>query len=289
MAHYYYASLLQTVDQDGGANQDSSRYELMLQHLKKCIELAPGYLNAYEMLGYVALRSRSELRETQNLLMQAMASSPGRREIRLRVGELMIANDEHQAARVVLFPLKDGEDAVNRRAQSLVEYIEKYLENQRALREYEAQRRAAAEAAAAEAVAVEEKPTVADAGRDEPRDERPTLTRTARSSNESNRTVETATPARINRPAGLEIEGVLISADCTRGLTLRLRVGNGNVELHSNDPSKIEFLSYTTAVSNSFACGSFASAPPPVHIVYRRSGDARYLGEPLRVEFVEKK
>jgi len=71
-------------------------------------------------------------------------------------------------------------------------------------------------------------------------------------------------------------------------MTMRLRVGNGIVELHSDTPEKIEFMSYVAGVSGSIACGS-QKPEPPVRITYKRGPDARFLGEPLRVDFVEKK
>jgi len=69
---------------------------------------------------------------------------------------------------------------------------------------------------------------------------------------------------------------------------LKVRIGNGNVEHHSDDPSTIEFVSYTNSVTDSFACGTLNSEMP-VLIVYRKGADPRYLGVPLRVEFTDKK
>jgi tetratricopeptide (TPR) repeat protein len=284
MAHYYYAYMLQTVGEKDASSRDDSRYERMREHLKKCIELAPGYLPAYDMLGYVALNLHTELSETNTLLAKVLQSSPGRQEIRLRLAELMVANDEQQAARVIVLPLKESQDDfVRERARALVEHIERYMENRRALLEYEERRR---KAEAAATVAVEAQPAVSDNATNEPADAPPAITRKPGTPAGGGGLIETAAP-QIRRPSGQELEGVLLSADCSRGLTLRVGVGNGNVELHSPDPSKIEFVSYTTAVSDSFACGSFRSGPP-VRVIYRRSSDPRYLGEPLRVEFIEK-
>jgi hypothetical protein len=98
----------------------------------------------------------------------------------------------------------------------------------------------------------------------------------------------------LKRPAGRQIDGVLIAIDCTKGMTLRVKVGEGggggggNVELHADDPSKIEFVSYTTSVSDSVACGPLKTQLP-VTVIYRAGGDPRFLGQPLRVEFTGKK
>jgi hypothetical protein len=67
-----------------------------------------------------------------------------------------------------------------------------------------------------------------------------------------------------------------------------VRIGNGSVELHSDDPSTVEFISFTASVKNDFACGTFKSEIP-VLIVYKKGSDPRYLGDPLRVEFTDKK
>jgi hypothetical protein len=180
--------------------------------------------------------------------------------------------------------MKEGEDdTLKQQARSLLDNIETYLENDRAFREYQ-ERRQEAEKVAAHAAAAA---LVADVPLDEPDDRPPVITRKEAKPASEGGVVETAAP-KLNRPAGQQIEGALLSADCSHGLTLRVRVGNGNVELHSDNASNIEFLSFTTAVSETFACGTFKS-PPPVLIVYRRSADARYLGEPVRVEFIDKK
>ena len=75
--------------------------------------------------------------------------------------------------------------------------------------------------------------------------------------------------------------------DCSRGVTLQLRVGNGTVRLHTDDPQAIEFNSNIAAVKDSVACGPLN---PEVAVVvnYRRTGDPQYLGEPTHVTFVER-
>jgi len=279
MAHYYYASMLQTVGDD--AVPKESRFQLMKQHLKKSIELAPDYPNAYDMLGYVALVLREELPETEELVKKALALSPNRRSLRLRLAELMVANNEAIAARALVTPLINAEeDSIREQARSLLDGIQKYVDNLKAFEEYQ-QRRLQAEAAAAAAEALSEKIG------DNPSD-RPTITRKATGASDENRDPVTVTPQIVTRPVGQQLDGALLSLDCTRGLTLRVRAGNGVVELHSDDPSKIEFVSYTTAVSNTFTCGALTS-PLPVTILYRRSPNPRYLGEPLRIEFPDKK
>jgi tetratricopeptide (TPR) repeat protein len=282
MAHYYYAYMLQTNASSSSAS-DHSRYELMREHLKKAIELSPSYLNTYGMLGYVALMLHDELPQTEDLLKKALNSSPGRQDIRMRLAELMIANKELLAARAIVRPLTvSDDDVMKNHAQSLLDEIQQFMDNEEALRQYE-ERRREAEAAATAAAAARALTPDSTFETDEP----PKIARTPTKTSPDGSTIETAAP-QIKRPAGAQIQGGLIAADCTHGLTLKVRIGNGNVELHSDDPSTVEFISFTASVKNDFACGTF-KAEMPVLIVYKKGSDPRYLGEPLRVEFTDKK
>ena len=65
-------------------------------------------------------------------------------------------------------------------------------------------------------------------------------------------------------------------------------VVNGNVQLHSDHPESIEFVSYVSSVSNSITCGP-VTPELPVLVVYRKGEYPAYFGEPVRVEFLDKK
>jgi hypothetical protein len=259
----------------------------MRDHLKRAIELAPDYFQAHDMLGYVALSSGEGIPETEELLKKALVSAPGKREIRLRLAELMIANNEPLAARAILFPLKNvtDEDVVQRRAQTLLDAIQRRIDYEQAQREYQ-ERRKAAEIQTADKIQTAD--IVRDSAAPTAVEGPPPIRRSETvPAGDDSTTVETAKPT-LNRPAGRQIEGALLLIDCSKGMTLRVRVGNGNVELHSDDPSKIEFVSYSNAVSDFIACGP-VKTETSVLIIYRAGGDARFLGTPLRVEFTGKK
>jgi tetratricopeptide (TPR) repeat protein len=133
LAHYNYAFMLQS---ELSANRsDKSQVQLMRDHVKKTIELAPAYYPAYDMLGYLALISREELPQTEDVLKKVLASAPGKRDLRLRLAEVMIANKEEIAARVILAPLKNvsDDDSVARRTNSLLEQIQRQVENETAM------------------------------------------------------------------------------------------------------------------------------------------------------------
>jgi hypothetical protein len=86
-------------------------------------------------------------------------------------------------------------------------------------------------------------------------------------------------------PEGIRIEGMLTNVDCANGLTLRVRLNSATVELHTDMPGQLEFVSYVSTVKETIACGVMQPAIP-VAIVYKRTADRRLLGEPLRVDFI---
>jgi len=208
MAHYYYAYMLQTVAADASSSSDHSRYDLMRQHLKKAIELSPDYLNAYGMLGYVSLMLNEELPQTEELLKKALNSAPGRRDIRMRLAEVMIANKEVLAARAVVRPLVVSEDEVmKRQAQSLLDEIQQFVDNEDALRQYE-ERRREAEAAATAAAATRALTPESTFETDEP----PRITKKPAQTSSGESVIETAAP-QIKRPEGQQIQGAMVSSD----------------------------------------------------------------------------
>jgi len=85
---------------------------------------------------------------------------------------------------------------------------------------------------------------------------------------------------------GEKVTGALTNLDCTNGLTLRIRTDKGTIELHSSQPDKIQFLSYTADVTDNIKCGP-RNPPAPVTVTYRPG--AGEPGEPLVIEFLEKK
>ena len=85
---------------------------------------------------------------------------------------------------------------------------------------------------------------------------------------------------------GEKLTGLLINLDCSDGLTLRVRTDRNTIELHSSNPDKIQFLSYTANVGDSIKCGA-RNPGAPVNVTYRPVSSG--AGEPLVIEFLEKK
>jgi (p)ppGpp synthase/HD superfamily hydrolase len=85
---------------------------------------------------------------------------------------------------------------------------------------------------------------------------------------------------------GEKVTGMLTNMDCSNGLTLHIRTDRSAVELHSSNPDRIQFLSYTSNVGGNIPCGP-RNPGTPVTVTYRPvQGGA---GEPLVIEFQEKK
>lgn len=284
MTHFYYADMLQEVQEEQGSDRRKAQLQLMRTHLKKSIELAPRFLQAYGMLGYVSLMLRDELAETEAVLKRGVSMAPGRQELLLTLCHVMVLNNEPLAARVLLLPLRNSaEDRVRIQAEELLRYIVAQVENEQAMREYEERKKTAEAAMTRELSSVRE----TRAGKETSSDEPPKIARKeAQSEPQTGSVIETAKP-QLRRMAGLEVKGFLTMMECSKGLTLRVRVGNGTVELHSDSPSKIEFTSFVSGVTDTIPCGPLKPELPVV-IIYKRASDPRFLGEPLQVNFVDK-
>ena len=77
-----------------------------------------------------------------------------------------------------------------------------------------------------------------------------------------------------------------MNLECENGLTLTIRTDRTTIQLRSTDPQKIQFLSYTTDVTDNIRCGT-RNPGTPVTVTYRPITGAP--GEPLVIEFLEKK
>src|SRR5207249_7482337 len=118
------------------------------------------------------------------LLKKVLNSAPGRHDLRLTLGELMLMNDEPIAARVILTPLKNvtDDDTIRRQAQILLDNIQANIENQQAIQEYKERRRLAEAAAAVHDSSVDDKTP----------DRPPTITRSPSAASSPNDIIETA-------------------------------------------------------------------------------------------------
>jgi len=188
---------------------------------------------------------------------------------------VMLANNEAAAARALLTPVTNSPDSqVRSRAMQILDRIEGRLQYEENLREYK-QRQAEV---AANAVGNDDRAGgVSDADQ---RDAPPRLRRAPE---------PTPSPAPApGTPLQTEpqVEGLLNLIDCSKGLTLRIQVGNEVVQLHTDQVTAVQFTSNVPWIKDSIACGPL-NPPVPVIVSYRRTGSA-FPGEPIRVLFVDK-
>jgi hypothetical protein len=119
--------------------------------------------------------------------------------------------------------------------------------------------------------------------------ERPSL---RRSTTEATTTEEPATPPPPTPwlrqyTEGEEVRGLLTKMECSdKGVTLYVTAGTQKYIFHTNEPQRLEFTTYTTNVGESIKCQEF-NPGRHVRIVYRKSSDARFQGEPIAVDFIK--
>ncbi len=262
--HYAYASFLKLTDDlgVGDSSMDSTdRAELARKHLKRAIELAPTFVEAYALLAQVDLSGADHLDEAEQILEKALSLTPGRHDIALLLGETFLRTDRVSAARNLFASLAhvSSDSRVRSQARSITEQID-------------------ARRSQFEELPVR-KDAVAEPAPRPPRDSSSTVVRR----NPGLQALTPITPV----VEGQKVSGLLLLMDCTNGVMFRVQSDRGLVNFHSSKPEQIQFLSYTSEVSDNIRCGP-RDPGVPVTITYRESPGGAFAGEPLVVEFVEK-
>lgn len=266
IVNFYYAYVLERVDSEtaAGAGAPGERYESMRTHVKKAIELGPRFVEAYTLLARINLSMGENLDEAEAALKKALTIAPGRDELHMLLAQTYLRGNRVADARGILTNLERiaSDPQVRRRATTLLDQTEQafsFTEITTAIQS-EIKKELQADAPAQQT----------------PLPPPPTRTETV---------LEALTPI---GPAvvGEKLSGLLIMLECTNGLTLRVRTDRNTVDFHSSDPDKIQFLSYTADVTDNIKCGP-RNPGTPVSITYRPVPGG--LGDPLVVEFIEKK
>jgi len=268
MVNFYYAYILERADLDAGANladTPAERYATMKTFARKAIELAPRHVDSYALLARINLNSGENLDEAETTLKKALSIAPGRDDLQMLLAQTYLRADRRDDARGVLSLIeRNATNAdLRKRATTLLDQTEKaftFTEITPANSEI------TKEVAIAPAAPAAPPPATAPA-----RPVRETV-------------LEALTPV---GPAveGEKISGLLINLECTDGLTLTVRADQATMRLHSSDPQKIQFLSYTTEVTDNIRCGT-RNPGVPVTVTYRPTANG--AGEPLVVEFTQK-
>jgi tetratricopeptide (TPR) repeat protein len=270
MIAFYYAYVLERADAENGfANVSEDRTDTIRTYAKKSIELAPRFVEAYGLLARVDLNSGQHLDEVEETLKKALAIAPGREDFQIWLAQAYLRMKRTPDAHSVLEAVErnTANSETRRRATALLNQGEQSVGLAEITQGIESE-------LLRKERAPEEVQSVSVANLAAP---------PSRKADET--VLESLTPA---APAvqGEKLTGLLINLDCANGLTLRVQTGNNTVELHSSNPDKIQFLSYTATVGNNVQCGP-RNPGVPVNVTYRPVPGGQ--GDPLVIEFLEKK
>jgi tetratricopeptide (TPR) repeat protein len=263
MVNFYYAYVLERADADtGGALANTvDRYDTMRTFAKKAIDLAPKFVEGYALLSRIDLNAGENLDEAESTLKKAIGMAPGRDDLQMLLAQTYLRANRIPDARNVLTTVEhvSTNPDIRRRANLLLDQTEQsvsFTEITSTIEKEIAKEQPAAPPAPAPPPSRKVEDTV----------------------------LEPLTPI---APAveGEKVSGLLINMDCSDGLTLTIRTDRATMQLHSSEPQKIQFLSYTAGVSDNIRCGT-RNPGEPIRVTYRPKPPGP--GDPLVVEFLEK-
>ncbi|HEX8891131.1 MAG TPA: tetratricopeptide repeat protein [Pyrinomonadaceae bacterium] len=262
LVHYYYAYVLSRegagAENTADGYYDAEKTALMRSELKKAIELAPNFAEAYRLLAYINLVREERLDESIALLKKAMQLSPRRQEYALLLAQVHSRREEFETARGILQSvIRSSADAhVRLQAQTVLASVaarEEYVARVKAL-EAEARK--------------EEMPPP---GMIQPCD-----------------APQPGPQVKKLRFEGEQVCGLLVQVECENdGVMLVVESGGRTLKLHSDKLSRIRFVTYTADVRGQITCG-LRSPANPVLITYRptKESNSKVDGEVIAVEFV---
>jgi tetratricopeptide (TPR) repeat protein len=250
LINYYYAIALQNADK-----------ATMRAQLNKSIEAAPRFVAPYGLLASANLATGENLGEAETLLKKALAIAPGREDLRVMLAQVYLKANRSADGMALLTNLRQVSTNPDIKQKSIA-LLDELAPTQAVFTE----------------IRPEDLPAPRQARQAEP--EIPAIPAPQPSARETK--IESLVPTGPN-VSGEKVTGMLTAMDCANGLTLRLRTDKGNLEFHSSNPAAIQFLSYTSKVSNNIQCGP-QNPPAPIQVTYRPQGAG---GEPLVVEFLE--
>jgi tetratricopeptide (TPR) repeat protein len=267
LVHYYYAYVLSREGVgsdnllDGYYGADAMK--LMRAELKRAIELAPNFAEAYRLLAFINLVRGEQLDESIGLLKTAINLSPRRQEVALLLAQVHFRREEFDAARKILDPLTAGglNPQVRSQAQSLLKAVA-------AREEYLARIKALDDKIASDLAREETRP-----GPLQPCD-----------------APQPGPQLKKLRFAGEQLCGLLVRVECEGpGVVLVIEAGERTYRLNNSALNRIRFVTYTTDVRGQVTCGLRAEATP-VLVTYRpaKNATAQTDGEVVAVEFVPK-
>ena len=264
LAHYYYAYVLGQV-REGRSRSGGYLPEtvgLMRAHLKRAIELAPEYSDAYDLLASVELAA-GDLVDADALLKRASALAPGRAEkYALTLAQVHMHRGDYRAARQLVEPIaqKSYSDTLRRHAAEL-------LNAMRAQEELDLRR-----AVGATAFRVP--------GGDVQEDDEELVFETP-----------VASQVRPKAEGQEQARGDLVDVECTNeGVFLRLVAEGRVLKFRTDNFERVPFVSYDPAMARGngrrLSCGT-RNAANHVLLTYRPlNNNLKADGEVVAVDFI---
>ncbi|HEX8459755.1 MAG TPA: tetratricopeptide repeat protein [Pyrinomonadaceae bacterium] len=314
LTHFYYADLLRRegLETEKTVAGYAATTRLIRAELKRAIELAPNFLEAYALLGRVDIERSPRLEETFALVGHAARLAPRRQEFKLLLAELHARRAEFDRARQMLEPLaRDRRSAQTRaEAQTLLEKVETSEEQSVAQRRAQTIAPADASAPAGDGTT----PPSHSANKETAASSSSQVSAASLSHNETAASTSPSTSPTTSPPTaaaedapslpcdmpqpgpqfkplrfdGQQACGQLVSIECedAAGVLLLVETAQGILKLRSPTLNRIRFVSYTADVRGRVECGLRAESNP-ILVTYRPPKDARIAdGEVVAVEFV---
>ncbi|MDT5293914.1 MAG: hypothetical protein QOJ76_794 [Acidobacteriota bacterium] len=265
LAHFYLADALNREGSAADVAQISvkdfeERTDAIRAELRRTIELAPGFVEAYRLLASVELQRGDRPEEAAALLRRATSLAPRRLDLVLLLAQSQMLGGQLAEARRLAEPLarRTGDEHLRAQAGAFLARID--AREEQAAREQAQQ----AEEAAKLAALAPAQPC------DMPLQGGPHYKRL--------------------RFEGTQACGRLAEIECDGGgmVVLRVETGAGTLRLRAEDLSGVRFVTYTVAVKTGrIACGPREHADP-VLVTYRARPDKRpgFDGDALAVEFI---
>lgn len=290
LAHFYYAEVLRRegLETEKTVTGYAATTRLIRAELKKVIELAPNFLEAYALLGLVDLERSPQVDETFALLKHAAALAPKRQEFNLLLAQLHLRREAFAPARQILELLAHDPRSARTRAEAraLLERVtanEALAALQRKAQSIVPDGATTSATAAGSGGATDARPE----GDDATAAAAPPVVADERLPCDMPQPGPQFKPLRFD---GQQACGQLVSIECEDaggGVTLLVETAERTLKLRSHALNRIRFVSYTADVRGRVECGLRTRANP-VLVTYRLSKDARATadGEVLAVEFV---
>lgn len=306
LAHFYYADVLRRegLETDKTIAGYAATTRLIRAELKKVIELAPNFLEAYALLGLVDLERSPQVEETFALLTHAAALAPKRQEFNLLLAQLHLRREAFAQARKILEPLAHERRSARTRAeaQALLERVAASEELAALQRKAQRIEPGGAETPGMEPGGIESGNTTTSALASSKSAVASSNTPAATPEGEASAATPPADPLTLPcdmpqpgpqfkplRFDGQQACGQLVSIECedAGGVMLLVETGERTLKLRSRALNRIRFVSYTADVRGRVECG-LRTRVNPVLVTYHLSKDARAAtdGEVVAVEFV---